>query len=165
MVETGRGKFKRNEGIDKAMRTRSRLLGEWDDKLDCISLKESACSSIGNRVGLSKMNQASTALEQTTAQAATTQSWLTGPKNGTSHLYAPEPSLRLQVDRWPSGLVYATVHQSVAHSAGKSVICAHDEFRRIQSLVSIKTAAKARIDVMAEKTNRATSDTATVERA
>lgn len=61
--------------------------------------------------------------------------------------------------------MYATVHQSVAHIAGKSVICAHDEFRRIQSLVSIKTAAKARKDVRAEKAVRATSDTPTVDRA
>ena len=106
MVETGSGKLStRNEGIDKNTRARSRLLGAWDDKIEFISLEESACSSTGKRVGLSEMNQVPTAWEQTTAQAATTQSWLTGPKNGTSHLYAPEPSLRLQVDRWPSGLL------------------------------------------------------------
>jgi hypothetical protein len=101
----------------------------------------------------------------TTAHAPIIQSLLAGPAIGTIQLYASEWSAALHVERRPTGLMYEIVHQRVAQRAGKRVIWAHEDFKRVQNFVSTYNESNVKNERISADPKRAVMDSAGVERA
>lgn len=101
----------------------------------------------------------------TTAHAPITQSLLAGPAIGTIQLYASEWSATLHVERRPTGLMREIVHQRVAQRAGKRVIWAHEEFKRVQNFVSTYNVNNVKNERISADPKRTVMDSAGAERA
>jgi hypothetical protein len=101
----------------------------------------------------------------TTAHAPMIQSLPAGPAIGTIQLYASEWSAALHVERCPTGLIYDMVHQRLAQRAGKRVICAHEEPKRVQYLVSMNNANNVKLERISAEPMSTAIDSTGVDKA